>query len=115
MKRFFSFVVVAFASLTLFIACGDDVGADGELVGGACRDSRDCEGDCEGGGDFPEGMCTIRCSDSRDCPEGTWCIDKKGGVCALSCRENADCRRGYVCKSQDLKGDRGEEFICIGD
>lgn len=115
MRRLFSFLLVVIASLSLFIACGDDVGTDGDLVGGACRDSRDCEGDCERGGDYPEGMCTIPCRDSRDCPEDTWCIDKDGGVCMLGCFENADCRRGYVCKSEKLRRNAGEEFICIGD
>ncbi len=115
MTRVLSFAFVSIASLVLFMACGDDVGLGGDLVGGACLDSRDCEGFCERGGDFPEGMCTIECRDSRDCPEDTWCIDKKGGICALACREHTDCRRGYRCKEESLRRDRGEEFVCLGD
>lgn len=115
LRRLLSFVFVAFASMALFIACSDDVGLEGALVGGECRDDFDCDERCVRGGDFPGGMCTIRCRDSRDCPRGTWCIDEAGGVCALSCRDDLDCRRGYECDDERLRGDRGREWVCIGD
>jgi hypothetical protein len=104
-------LVVAIAA---FVACnGGDVGPEGGLVGGPCRDSRDCAERCVGGGDFPGGTCTIDCRDDGDCPDGTWCIDKAGGVCLLGCGHHDDCRGGYECKWRDRKGARGDERVCI--
>ncbi len=113
MRLFVHLLVASSLGLVFFVGCDDDVGNDGTLVGGPCRSNSDCEEYCETGGDFPEGMCTVECRDSQDCPSDTWCIDKKGGICALYCEANDWCRRGYDCKTEKLKGDRGEEFVCI--
>lgn len=105
-------IVVAIAG---FVAChgGGDVGPDGGLVGGACRDGRDCAERCVGGGDFPDGTCTVDCRDDRDCPDGTLCIDVEGGVCLLGCRYHEDCRPPYECKDRDREGAGGREAVCI--
>ncbi len=103
---------VAFLML-LFAGCGD-VGVNGDLVGGSCRDNRDCEEDCLSGKDYPGGMCSVACRDSRDCPNDTVCSNKDGGVCMLLCRYDDDCRRDYDCKSKGLKGEPGEASICVG-
>jgi hypothetical protein len=107
----FIFIVLFF----LISACNSDVGLEGDLVGGACRDDRDCARECLRGGDYPDGMCSVYCFDDRDCPAGTACIDKSGGVCALYCDVNADCRRGYVCDDIKRRGAPGEEWVCFGD
>ena len=112
MKR--TWLLLPFLALFL-VSCGDDVGPDGGLVGGECRDDGDCEERCIRKKDFPSGMCSVSCRDDRDCPSDTMCIDKEGGICAYECREHADCRREYICDSKDRKGAGGEVFICIGD
>ena len=98
-----------------FLAChgAGDVGPDGGLVGGACRDDHDCAERCVDGGDFPDGTCTVNCRDDRDCPDGTWCIDVKGGVCLLGCGRNDDCRGGYDCHDREREGAGGREAVCI--
>lgn len=108
-------IFLVFSFLLFGASCSSDIGNDGALVGGSCRDSRDCERECVGGGDFPGGMCTLYCRDDRDCPADTACIDKKGGVCALYCERNADCRGGYECNDEKRRGGPGSDFVCIGD
>ena len=103
-------------SLLLFVlGCGDDVGAEGDLVGGECDSDRDCEEVClKDKSDFPGGMCSVECKSDQDCPIDTVCVDKKGGICAYQCDENDDCRRGYRCDGTKRKSG-GEDFVCIGD
>lgn len=97
-----------------FLAChGGDVGPDGGLVGGACRDGGDCAERCVRGGDFPDGTCTVDCRDDRDCPDGSWCIDVEGGVCLLGCAYDDDCRPPYECKDRNREGAGGREAVCI--
>jgi hypothetical protein len=106
-------LVVALAAV---LACcnGGDVGPDGGVVGGSCRDGRDCAERCVKGGSFPGGTCTVDCRDDRDCPDGTWCIDTEGGVCLLGCGYDEDCRGdGYECKDRDREGAGGKEAVCI--
>jgi len=97
-------------------ACGDDdVGFDGDRVGGACRDDRDCEFRCQEGGDFPQGTCTLPCNVDEDCPFGTYCVEKEGGLCLLGCDVPADCRDGYTCKGIENRGHGGDSLVCIHD
>lgn len=102
-------------ALLFFAGCNSDIGLEGALVGGSCRDYRDCERECVGGRNFPDGMCTVYCRDDRDCPSGTGCIDRNGGVCALYCEADADCRREYDCEDVRRRGGPGDERVCIGD
>lgn len=92
---------------------GDDVGNQGDYVGGSCSDDRDCDEQCVEGGDFPDGTCTVACNDDGDCPSGTNCIDKKGGVCLLTCDTPSDCRGGYTCKGEKNNGHGGDSLVCI--
>lgn len=98
------------------VGCNDDVGWEGGLVGGACRDSNDCDPDskCVRGKDYPDGTCTLSCRDDGECPSGTFCVDKEGGICLLGCELNADCRAQYVCDRKDLRRG-GKMLVCIGD
>lgn len=113
--RYITSILVLLASL-LLINCGhNDVGLNGGLVGGDCRDNVDCADTCVGGGDFPGGTCTIPCRDDYDCPGTTWCAEKAGGVCLLGCTVNADCRINYVCKDVDRHGTGGKTAVCIGN
>lgn len=104
-------LLLALVSLT---GC-PDVGPDGGLVGGSCRDDRDCAERCQKNGDFPGGTCTVPCRDDRDCPGDTWCIDKAGGVCLLACDYDDECRGGYECKEESREGHGGNRRVCIGD
>jgi len=108
-------VFIVFFFIIFGISCNSDIGQDGALVGGSCRDSRDCERECVTGGDFPDGMCTVYCRDDRDCPPQTACIDKKGGVCALYCDRDSDCRRRYECSNVRRRGGPSSVPVCIGD
>lgn len=104
------------AALLLALVCSSachDVGPDGGLVGGSCRDDRDCAERCVEGGDFPDGTCTVECRDDRDCPGGTSCIDKKGGVCLLACEYDDECRSRYECKNEKREGTGGKTRVCI--
>jgi hypothetical protein len=92
---------------------GQEVGNDGGLVGGACRDHRDCAERCVEGGDFPSGTCTVDCRDDRDCPDFTFCVDEKGGVCLLACDFDDECRGRYDCKSISREGADGNIDVCI--
>jgi hypothetical protein len=92
---------------------GGDVGNDGPLVGGSCRDSGDCVDRCVKGGDFPGGTCTVECRDDGDCPEFTYCVDKEGGVCLLSCEDGEECRGSYGCHDTDREGAGGKIHVCI--
>ncbi len=109
MRRLVPFVLL----LGLLTACPHDVGHDGDLVGGSCRDGGDCVERCVKGGDFPEGTCTVDCRDDRDCPGDTWCVDKSGGVCLLGCDADRDCRGGYDCKDTKREGSGGKIAVCI--
>lgn len=106
-------LVVLLGALLTLTACPEDVGPDGGLVGGSCRDDRDCAEQCVEGGKFPDGTCSVECRDDRDCPDGTWCISEAGGVCLLACGRDADCRGGYDCKDKDREGAGGREAVCI--
>lgn len=100
--------------LTLLTATAcHDVGVDGGLVGGSCRDDRDCVERCVDGGKFPDGTCTVDCRDDRDCPADTFCIREKGGVCLLACDVDDECRGGYDCKNEDREGRSGKIEVCI--
>jgi hypothetical protein len=102
------------ACCALFVACGDDdVGFDGDRVGGACRDGRDCEYLCERDDHFPDGTCTLPCNVDEDCPLGTYCIDREDGICLLGCERPEDCREGYTCKGEHNRGHDGESLVCI--
>lgn len=94
-------------------ACNQDVGPDGGLVGGSCRDDRDCAERCVEGGKFPGGTCTVDCRDDRDCPGSTYCVEEKGGVCLLACEYDDECRGGYECKNKDREGAGGKIEVCI--
>lgn len=94
------------------LGCGDGVGKDGDLVGGACDSADDCVERCERGPDFPGGTCTVSCLDDTDCPGGTLCVDEEGGICLLRCDLTSDCRLGYICDSQDRRGAAGEVLVC---
>jgi hypothetical protein len=108
--------VLLLACAGLLAGCGDDdVGLDGERVGGACRDERDCEFRCQEGGDFPGGTCTLPCDIDENCPFGTYCVDKEGGLCLLGCENPGDCRDGYTCKGVNNRGHDGESLVCIHD
>lgn len=107
-----SFAALAM-TLLLLGACHADVGPDGPLVGGSCRDSADCVERCVDGGKFPDGTCTVDCRDDRDCPRGTACIDEKGGVCLLECGHDDECRGRYECKNEDREGAGGKIHVCI--
>jgi len=108
-------IALAALSLSLSLACGEDIGNDSDLVGGSCRDDRDCVERCVEGKDFPSGTCTVACDDDRDCPSDTWCIDKAGGVCLLACDVDDHCRGGYRCKNTDREGAGGKIEVCIDD
>lgn len=111
-----SIAVLVFASACLLAGCGDDdVGLDGDGVGGACQDERDCAYRCQEGGDFPHGTCTVPCNVDDDCPIGTYCIDKEGGICLLGCEHPEDCRDEYTCKGEDNRGHGGDSLVCIHD
>lgn len=97
----------------LFPSACHDVGPDGGLVGGSCRDSGDCVERCVEGKDFPGGTCTVECRDDRDCPGDTFCVDKKGGVCLLACGHDDECRGGYECKDVNREGAGGKIDVCI--
>lgn len=105
--------VACLLSLTAVRCHHGDVGNDGGLVGGSCRDSGDCAERCVRGDEFPGGTCTVECRDDFDCPEGTWCIDEKGGVCLLGCDVDDDCRGGYECRDRNREGHGGRMEVCI--
>ena len=96
--------------------CGDDdVGFEGDLVGGACDTSSDCQYRCEDGDSFPGGTCTLPCNIDDDCPRGTHCIDRDDGLCLLACDVPADCREGYDCEGEENRGTGGDSLVCIRD
>lgn len=96
--------------------CGDDdVGLDGDRVGGACQDDRDCQYRCEDGDEFPDGTCTQPCNIDDDCPIGTYCIDREDGICLLGCEHPDDCRPGYTCEGQENRGHGGDSLVCVRD
>jgi hypothetical protein len=101
-------------AMTALTACGgpDEVGNDGDLVGGSCIDDLDCQFDCERSGDFPGGTCTVPCDFDEDCPGGTFCIETDGGICLLGCDFEEDCRIGYTCKGRPNRGRGGESLVC---
>jgi hypothetical protein len=105
------------AAAVLLAACGDDdqVGDQGDLVGGPCTDSGDCQFRCEEGDHYPDGVCTVACNIDEDCPAGTWCINREEGICLLACEEPADCRSGYSCKGEENRGTGGDSLVCIHD
>ncbi len=110
MLRIAGSLLLLLASLA---ACARDVGPEGDLVGGSCRDREDCVERCVKGGDFPDGTCTVDCHDDRDCPGDSWCVDKSGGVCLLGCDVDDDCRGGYDCKDTKREGAGGRVAVCI--
>ncbi len=101
--------------VTFLVGCGgdDDVGNNGGLVGGSCRDSGDCEFRCQTGDDYPGGTCTVACNLDDDCPEGSYCINKEGGICLLGCQVPGDCRGGYNCEGQENRTHGGDSLVCI--
>lgn len=108
-----AFVVVV--GVVVVVGCGDDVGNDGEFIGGACTTNADCDVRCETGPDFPGGTCTVACNTDEDCPDGTHCIDDEGGICLLACDLPQDCRGGYQCKGEENHGHGGDSLVCSGD
>ena len=106
-------MAVGVAAVGVFACQPGDIGNDGALVGGSCRNGRDCVERCVRGGDFPGGTCTVDCRDDRDCPETTYCVDKAGGVCLLACGHNEECRGGYSCDNTDREGADGRVHVCI--
>ncbi len=101
-------------------ACHDDnVGSNGDLVGGRCTIDTDCRKRCLQGGEFPGGYCSLTCQADADCPSGSVCIDKSGGVCLLGCLQPTDCAGlgvGYKCEAKERKSIKGAKIaVCIGD
>ncbi|MFP4599543.1 MAG: hypothetical protein ACOC9W_01455 [Persicimonas sp.] len=107
-------LVLLLLSMTL-VSCGDG-GEDSRLVGGQCHDNRDCapEARCLRGGDYPDGFCSVDCAHSGHCPSETECIDNDGGVCLFTCRDDRDCPPRWECEREDLRGERGEAWVCKG-
>jgi hypothetical protein len=103
-------------SLVLLVAaCGDDVGPEGETVGGPCTAHGECaDGSfCETDSDFPGGMCTLHCNAHAECPDEAACIDVAGGICMQLCASDNDCRAGYVCRGKRDTTGSGESVVCI--
>lgn len=108
-------VAIGVALVGVFACHGYDVGNDGPLVGGSCRNSGDCVERCVKGGEFPGGTCTVDCRHDGDCPDATYCVRKAGGVCLLACGHSEDCRGGYECRNTDREGEPGRVHVCIDD
>jgi hypothetical protein len=106
------------SALLLAAACsgGEDVGVDGDVVGGPCAAADDCAdgSTCITSGDFPGGQCSVACSSDAQCPDGTRCISNKSGVCLLSCASAADCRGDYKCEDESLESGDGSVLVCSG-
>jgi hypothetical protein len=92
------------SALLLAAACsgGEDVGVDGDVVGGPCAAADD------------GGHCSVACSSDAQCPDGTRCISNKSGVCLLSCASAADCRGDYKCEDESLESGDGSVLVCSG-
>lgn len=106
--------LVSIVAFMVLAACGpDEVGTEGALVGGACRDSGDCDQRCQTGADYPQGTCTVACNSDADCPDSSHCIDKEGGICLLACQIPSDCRGGYNCEGKTNRGHGGDSLVCI--
>ncbi len=109
---------LASIAMVLVFACGgpNNVGNEGEVVGGPCTTNGDCANVCQGGGDFPGGTCTLFCNTDDDCPPDTACIGKDNvGLCLLTCSVPADCRPGYSCEGKSNHGRLGDSLVCIAD
>jgi hypothetical protein len=113
MRMVMLLLVVGGAALA---GCGDDdVGFEGDLVGGSCDTSHDCQYRCETGDHYPGGTCTLPCNVDDDCPAGTYCINHDDGVCLLACEVPADCRDGYSCRGEENRGTGGDSLVCYRD
>lgn len=99
------------------VACGDNVGPLGDIVGGPCVLHQDCAPGsvCLTDKEFPGGMCSIYCGSNNDCPAGAMCIEMKGGICLSSCTTYQDCRAGYECKGKKREDKLGEALVCLKD
>jgi hypothetical protein len=113
MRGWSIWVAIGVAVVGAFACHPGDVGNDGALVGGGCRNNGDCVERCVEGGEFPGGTCTVGCDEDRDCPETTYCVDKEGGICLLACGHSEDCRGGYGCRDTDREGRDGRVRVCI--
>ncbi|HJL16356.1 MAG TPA: hypothetical protein RMH99_11910 [Sandaracinaceae bacterium LLY-WYZ-13_1] len=102
----------------LALGCAPNVGPDGLLIGGPCRDTLDCVTGAyclEDSREFPEGTCTTVCDDDDDCRGDSSCIEIRSGACLLRCDEDADCgREGYTCQRETRRGSAGDVMVCAG-
>ncbi|MEZ4366267.1 MAG: hypothetical protein R2939_08245 [Kofleriaceae bacterium] len=112
--------VAVMLSLALLVACGnDDVGKDGQVVGGSCTTSGGPSGTCAEGSrcvvdsDFPAGSCVKDCAAQADCPGGSACIQENGGICVLQCDDAGDCRDGYNCVEKSTLAPAGSDTVCL--
>jgi hypothetical protein len=105
-------------SLLLFTACSSNVGPNGLVIGGACRDDFDCAAGsfCLRGISYPQGTCTITCREDADCRGDSRCVEEGAGVCLLACDVSEDCgRESYTCAERDRAGEAARVMVCVGD
>ncbi|HJL18689.1 MAG TPA: hypothetical protein RMH99_23710 [Sandaracinaceae bacterium LLY-WYZ-13_1] len=107
----FSFLVALTA-----LGCANEVGNDGDRVGGACVVSGECYIDsrCLTTTEWPGGYCAQSCDSDEGCPDGSVCTEEEGGICVVSCAGDTECRseEGYTCMELEARGAGGTVMGC---